>query len=420
MKDQILKLIYRILRSYARKVILRHKPFVVAITGSVGKTTTKDAVAQVMKDAFPNQVRATAGNLNAEIGIPLTILGYTSAPSKYLLPFLLIPAWFRTFAAMYPKYLVLEMGVEHKGDIEYFGTIVTPDIGIITAAEPAHTANFSAVSEMQAEKTNLAKIIKTGGPLIYNADDKYLAKTKFKNAVSYSIKTEKADCSANNIKLSEDGMNFDISYQKDKVETKSRLIGEHLIYADLAAFCLGRHFDISGEKIALSLEKRLPARGRMNLLKGKNGTLIIDDTYNSNPASARAALKTLHDIKYTKGRKVAIIGNMNELGDYEKEGHRLVGECAKGKADLTIFVGPNAEIMAEAFGSRGEVIKLKNRQSLEKKLDQIIEPNDLVLVKASQNQNYFEEISKELLEDKNLAEKVLVRQEKHWRKKKKT
>lgn len=418
MKNTVLKLIYHTLRRYARKVILRHNPIVIAITGSVGKTSTKESVAQVVKDAFPNQVRATAGNLNAEIGIPLTILGYTKVPSKYLLPLLLIPAWFRTLTSKYPKYLILEMGVEHPGDIEYFGTIVKPDVGIITAAAAAHTANFSNVEAMQAEKSKLADIVKPKGLLIYNADDEFLSKIKFKNSISYSLKDQTTDCWADHIELSEDSMNFEVSCQKDRVEVKSHLLGEHLIYADLAAFCVGKHFNISSEKIALSLEKRKPVKGRMNLLEGRDNILIIDDTYNSNPSSACAALKTVADMKYTKGRKVTILGNMNELGDYEKEGHELVGKCAKGKTDLAIFVGPNADIMAEAYGRSDKVLTFKNRRSLEKELNQIIKPNDLILVKASQNDNYFEEIVKLLLSDSIEHQKVLVRQEKHWKNKK--
>jgi UDP-N-acetylmuramyl pentapeptide synthase len=272
---------------------------------------------------------------------------------------------------------------------------------------------------MQVEKVKMAKIIKQNGLLIYNADDEYLVKAKLKNSISYSIKNRDADCWSDNIQLSEESMNFDVTVEKDKIEIKSRLIGEHLIYADLAAFCVGKHFDISSEKIALSLEKRLSVKGRMNLLEGRNGVLIIDDTYNSNPSSACAALKTIGDIKYTKGRKVVILGNMNELGNYEKEGHELVGKCAKGKTDLAIFVGHNADNMAKAFGKSDKVVTFKNRQSLEKKLNQIIEPNDLVLVKASQNANYFEEIVKLLLPDSAECHEVLVRQEKYWKKKKK-
>lgn len=418
MKNSILKFIYHTLRRYAHKLILRHNPVVIAITGSVGKTSTKEAVAQVMKDAFPNQVRATAGNLNAEIGIPLTILGYKKSPSKYLLPFLLISAWFRTFVSTYPKYLVLEMGVEHPGDIKYFGTIVQPNVGIITSATPAHTANFEKVEDMQAEKANLAEIIKDDGLLIFNADDQYLSQASFKKAIKYSLRNENTDCSAFDISLSEEGMNFYIKYQDDKVEIKSKLLGEHLIYADLVAFCLGKYFKISSEKIALSLEKRKAVAGRMNLLEGKNGIKIIDDTYNSNPSSACAALNTIKDLKYTKGRKVVILGNMNELGSYEKEGHELVGKCAKGKADILIFVGQNAEVMAEAAGKTKDVLTFKNRQTLEKKIIDMVQPNDLILVKASQNRNYFEEIVKILLSDEQKADKILVRQETHWKKKK--
>jgi len=265
----------------------------------------------------------------------------------------------------------------------------------------------------------MAQIIKKDGLLIYNQDDQYLAKLKFKNSISYGMKSDQADCRAGNIVMSQDGMNFSVFYQKEKTEIKSRLIGEHLIYADLAAFCVGRHFKISSEKIVLSLEKREPIAGRMNILSGREQILIIDDTYNSNPASACAALETLHSLKYNAGRKVAILGNMNELGNYEKVGHEKVGRFTRGKCDLAIFAGPNAEIMQEAYGDKKTSKIYPSRQKLIGDLDQIIQPADLVLVKASQNQNYFEEVVKELMQDKAEARHKLVRQEKHWLKKKK-
>jgi UDP-N-acetylmuramoyl-tripeptide--D-alanyl-D-alanine ligase len=418
MKDAILKLIYRILRSYAHKVILHHNPRVVAVTGSVGKTSTKESITAVMKENFGDQVRSTHGNLNAEIGIPLTILGYTKMPSKISWPIILILAWFKTFTKTYPKYLILEMGVEHPGDIEYFGSIVSPEIGIITAVTPAHVINFKSLSEMQSEKIKMSQILEKNGLLIYNLDDEYLSKQNFKNGFSYSIKKEKSDCKASGISLSDNGMEYLINYKNEKINLKSRLLGEHLVYADLAAFCVGKYFGISSEKIVLSLEKGKPIAGRMNLLNGRNGIKIIDDTYNSNPASACAALDTLADIKYG-GRKVAIIGNMNELGATEKESHIELAKYAKGKFDLVIFSGQNAKIMYDAYGDKKTSRKYNNRREIINQLDQIIKPDDLVLIKASQNKNFFEEVTKELLQNRDEAKDVLVRQDKFWHKKKK-
>ena len=419
MKNTVLKFIYSVLRRYAKKVILRHKPRVIAITGSVGKTTTKESVAYVLKGSFGDQVRSTHGNLNAEIGIPLTILGYTKTPSKIAWPIILIFAWFRTFSKNYPKYLVLEMGVEHPGDLEYFGSIVKPEIGIITATTVAHVANFKDVSEMQSEKVKMSQILEKNGLLIYNLDDDFLSKQNFKNAISYSIKKEKSDCRASNINLSENGMDFSIDYKNEKINLKSKLLGEHLVYADLAAYCIGKYFGISNEKIVLSLEKRNPIAGRMNLLNGRDGIKIIDDTYNSNPASARAALDTLADINYASGRKVAIIGNMNELGGMEKKSHIELAKYAKRKFDLVVFSGQNAKVMYDTYGDKKTSKKYNNRREIISDLNQIIKPNDLVLIKASQNKNFFEEITKELLENKNEAKNILVRQDKFWQKKKK-
>lgn len=419
MKDFILKLIYRVLRSCARRVILRHNPRVVAITGSVGKTSTKESIACVMKESFGDQVRSTHGNLNAEIGIPLTILGYTKTPPKISWPIFIISAWFRTFTKIYPKYLILEMGVEHHGDMEYFGSIVNPEVGVITAATPSHVANFKSISEMQSEKAKMSQILQENGLLIYNLDDDYLSKQNFKKSISYSIKNKKSDCKAGEISLSENGMDFLINYKNEKIYLKNRLLGEHLVYTDLAAYCVGKYFGISSEKIVLSLEKRDPIAGRMNLLNGRQGVKIIDDTYNSNLASARAALNTLADIKYRFGRKVAIIGNMNELGSIEKESHVELAKYAKGKFDLVIFSGQNAKIMYDAYGDKKTSKKYNNRREIISKLDQIIKPNDLVLIKASQNKNFLEEVTKELLGDKDEAKNVLVRQSKIWHKKKK-
>ncbi len=417
MKKFVLKFINWILAAEARKVIRIHQPFVIGITGTVGKSSTKEAVFQIMHDQFGDKVRKNYGSLNAEIGLPLTILGYDKLPSKVLWPVFLVQAYFRTFQKDYPKYLILEMGVENKGDIAYFGTITKLDIAIITSTEGAHLTNFKSLPEYQAEKASIINEVKEGGTVIANYDDSALKKINFKKTISYALLDHKADFYAENITPSLTGTEYRICSVGQKIAIKSKLLGSQFVASALPAFIVGHLFEIQSLKIKKSLEGTKPLNGRMRLLEGKDGCVIIDDTYNSNPVSAKAAFEVLSEIKYS-GRKVIIFGNMNELGQFEAEGHRGVGEFSRGKADLLIFVGKNAELMARGNGGLKNILTFPNRQELVRSLDKLIRPRDLILIKASQNGNYFEEVSKALMKNPGEAPKLLVRQNRLWMKKK--
>jgi len=415
MKDKILKFIYSVLKRYAMKVLRRHKPFVVAITGSVGKTTTKEFTYKLFCDAFGEEnVRANAGNLNAEIGIPLTILGYRNTPGKFELIWLLLSAYFRTFISDYPKYLILEMGVEHPGDIDYFCSIVKPNVGVVTAATPAHVVNFKNLNEMQSEKIKLLKYVKDAG--IVNGDDKFIQASKV-SAITYSIVDEKANCCAENIKLTVTGTNYVLIYNNKHFQVENKLLGKQMVYSQMAAYLAAVSSGVDPKAAALSLNEIIPYPGRMNLVEGVNNVIIIDDTYNANPASSEAAIETLASIKYS-GRKVLIHGNMNEQGSEEQQVHLQLGEKASGKVDFAVFVGQNAEVMQKGFGDRVKSIVFKNRSELIKNIEKIIQPDDLVLVKASQNNNYFEEVTKLLMKNKDQSRSVLVRQSQSWLRKK--
>jgi UDP-N-acetylmuramoyl-tripeptide--D-alanyl-D-alanine ligase len=416
MKNSILKFVYYVLAILARKVIATHKPFVVGITGSVGKSSTKEAIYQVMSDKFGDQVRKNFGNLNAEIGIPLTILGYDKLPNKFMWPCFLIQAYFRSLEKNYPKYLVLEMGVEHPGDIEYFGTIVKLDIGVITSTAPVHLANFPDHEALKDEKRNLSKIIKNGGSLIINIDDEGLKKLRNEeNALTYSVDNTNAMFRAHNLVTSKEGTEFRIETVGQKITIKSKMLGRQTVYANLAAFVVGQCFEVQSLKIKSSLEKLVPVIGRMNLLQGKNGILIIDDTYNASPAAVLAALDVLANFS-EKRRKVFVMGNMNELGSLDARAHLDVAEYAKGKCDLALFGGPNSVKMAETFGKNA--VAFSDRFDLISNLDKYLLSQDLVLVKASQNNNYYEEVVKELLRNPADAQNILVRQSAFWLKKK--
>lgn len=413
MKNIFLKFIYFLLANFARRVIKRHRPFVIGITGSVGKTSAKEAIYQVLADEFGAEVAKTPGNLNAEIGIPLTILGFDSVPNKFFWIFFLAIAYIRSYRRNYPKYLVLEIGVEHPGDIQYFSTIIQPSIGVITSVSPAHLANFRSEKALQEEKISLKDIIAPEGKMFLNIDDPVLSNVRNDRTVTVGILNRQADYRADTIQMTLQGTEYRIETTGQKIAVKSKLIGKQLIYSQLFAFAIGQSLGIQSLKIKKSLEKLTPVNGRMRIIEGKNNIVIIDDSYNANPSSMKAALETLSQIKYS-GRKVAILGNMNELGSIEKQAHFEIGKFAYGKCDLAVFVTPNAEVMADGYNDKQTVLTFNNRSLLLKSIDGIIKPNDLILIKASQNKNFFEEIVKYLMKNPENASGLLVRQDGNW------
>lgn len=417
MKNIFLKIIYKVLAYYGRTVILKYKPTVIAITGSVGKTSTKEAVFQVMKDEFGAKVRKNEGNLNAEIGIPLTILGYKALPNKFLWPIFLILSSFRLNQKNYPKYLILEMGVENKGDIKNFTKIAKPDIAVITSLSGAHLTNFSSPAEYEKEKLSIITALSEKGRIVLNYDDPILSQMKGDRIASIGVENESADFKADNVKISSTGTEYRISFVGHKIAIKSALLGSQMITSELLAFAVGNLMNIPVLKISKSLERIKPVIGRMNLIEGKGGVKIIDDTYNANPASVKAALLTLGKID-SAGRKVAILGNMNELGSIEKKAHEEIGAFTKQKCDLAIFVGPNAEVMKKGYNDSKSSISFKDRDQLIESLHSIIKNDDLILIKASQNNNFFEEVVKKLMQNSKEADKLLVRQSKFWLNKK--
>lgn len=389
---------------------------VIAITGSVGKTTTKEAIFSVLKKEYNDQVRVSHGNLNTELGLPLAVLGYNKLPSKLLWPALLIFAWVRSKSSKYPRYLVLEMGVDKPNDMEYFMSFVKPDVSIITALSSAHLGNFKTLKEYREEKLKLFKNTRDNGAKIYNGDDEYFTKNPIPDGCEFSKKNKQSDCFASNIEISINGTKYDVNCANEKISIKNKIIGKHLIYSQLAAVSVGKYLKISKERIESALCSLKPIPGRMNFLRGKKNVQIIDDTYNSSPGAVKSALDTIDEIE-NENRKVAILGNMNELGKFEKPLHEEIGAYAKGKVDLAVFVGENADIMAKGYGA-GKFLKFSNRDELVDRLSQIIKSNDIVLIKASQNNNYFEEVVKTMLDGSIDPDKVLVRQEKFWMKKK--
>lgn len=415
MKNTVLKYIYKRLWSVAQQVVDFHEPKVIAITGSVGKTSTKEALAAVFKLAYGDKVRYTHGNLNAEIGIPLTILGYTRQPKKIEWPIFLAKVQKHLKEESFPEFLILEMGVERPGDIQQFCQIARPDVAVITAATPAHISNFPDLHTMQSEKASLSNQVKDSGYTIYNADDDFLSKSINGQKFSYGF-DQNAFCRAEQVKVGLHGNRYTIVCGDHRIRIESPLIGKQMIYSELAAAAVAIKFNIDSNVIKSALESRKPFPGRLNMLQGKNNTTIIDDTYNANPASVKAAADLLAEIDHP-GRRVLILGNMNELGALDQEQHLEVAKYLSGKADLIILAGPNAEPMKKEI-TKSQVFAFANRLEVADNLWDIVKSGDLVLLKASQNRNYFEELVKILMDEKYQADDVLVRQDEMWNGKK--
>jgi len=419
MKKMGLKLIHRVLLLEARKVIRQHKPFIIGITGSAGKSSTKEAIYQVLSDKYGDKVRKAYGNFNNELGVPLSILGYgqRKQPPGIFWPLFLIQAYFRTLSRDFPEYLVLELSADKPGDIAYFGQILRLDIAVITSISGAHLANFKNLDQYRREKLSIIKLVKDSGMVIINGDEIKKNDIDFENVISYGIKNQKNDFYAENIVPTLSGTEFRICGVGRKIAVKSAMPGRQFALSLLAAYAVGQKFSIQSLDIKKSLEKIKPLNGRVNILEGRDGTVLLDDTYNASPTSVLAALDLLAEIKYA-GRKVAILGNMNEIGRDEKKTHFEIGEYSRDRADLAIFAGKNAQTMTDGRNDANSTRIYRSRRDIIDNLSNLIKPNDLILIKASQDENYFEEITKALLEKPETASEVLVRQNKLWLKKK--
>ena len=431
MKNLFKKIIVSILTWQARIVLKKYKPKIIAITGSVGKTSTKDAIFTVLSKF--KTVRKSEKSFNSEIGLPLTILGVPNGWSNpaiwienIIFGFSLI-----IFKKSYPEYLILEVGVGKPGDIKKnVAPWLAPDIVVITRFpdKPVHVEFFDSVDKIVEEKSALAFALKKDGLLILNHDDEkvYAIHTKAnRRTVSYGTNnnaTYKAtytsyinttDTNGNEItrgisfKLEHDGHTFPIILPN--------IIGMHYIDSVLAALACAMEL---GCDLLLSIgyisEYNTPP-GRLSLIEGVNNSTIIDDTYNSSPVAAMAALEVLKEMK--SKRKIAVLGDMLELGKFTEEEHHILGEKVAHIADMLILVGPRAKFIADGALESGFNIKnlysFDSSKTAAKFLSGVVEKGDLVLVKGSQGVR-LERAVEAIMAHPELKNKLLCRQEREW------
>lgn len=405
-------------------MLWKYDPAIVAVTGNVGKTSTKDAIATVLSPLA--LTRKSEKSQNSEIGLPLTILGLQNAWDD---PWGWLANVWEGFLVLvlpheYPEWLVLEVGADHPGDIEKVSKWLKSDIVVVTQIGeiPVHVAYFSSPDELAKEKAFLLKTIRPGGTAILNADDKRvmaMETPRWARIVTVGF-TDDADVSAMERKIFYEhdtpaGIACKIEHEGSTVPFFLKgVLGYQNFYGILVACAAGI---VRGQNVVASIEALkyyIPPKGRMKILEGKNTSILIDDTYNASPKATEAALRALEEVK-TNGRKIAVLGDMKELGGMTRDAHELIGTLAGKVCDEFVAVGEAMQHAANKAEDAGceSVLRFKDSTKAAEALKDSLKLGDVVLVKGSQSMR-MERIVEVLLAHPDEKQKLLVRQEEEW------
>ncbi|MFC1632858.1 UDP-N-acetylmuramoyl-tripeptide--D-alanyl-D-alanine ligase [Patescibacteria group bacterium] len=436
-------LLIKLLVPLAKRVLKKYNPKIVAVTGSVGKTSTKDVIALVLRKKY--QVWESKKNYNNEIGVPLTIVGGQEAGNSLI-------KWFVNFVNAlslivkrqeYPDVLVLEMAADRPGDIDYLTKLFPPDVSVITAIGPSHLEYFKTIDKVIEEKSAIVRNIKADGTAIFNIDDEAVERigsTVEVQKISFGV-TAGADVYASDIRFTNElteavardvemaqlersgqvtGLQFNVTYGHERQVPVflPRALGAPQTSAALAGIAVGVALEMPIADCISALGEYRPVPGRLTLIAGLKDSTIIDDTYNSAPQSALAALEVLRSMP-VKGQRIAVLGDMLELGEYEQEGHEEVGKKVAQVANRLITVGARGKLIADAALQVGmpieQVASVSNSTQVEQLLQNDLQPGDTVLIKGSQGV-HMEHAVKDLMANPLQAKDLLVRQGREWRK----
>jgi UDP-N-acetylmuramoyl-tripeptide--D-alanyl-D-alanine ligase len=354
-------------------------PRIIGITGSVGKSTSKELVRTVLSRRF--NTLASEGNLNNEIGLPLTLLNLTAAHER----------------------VVLEMGMYALGEIALLCDIAQPQVGVVTNVGPTHLERLGTVERIAQAKTELVQALPLaaeemgqGGVAILNQDDPLvlaMANETRARVFTYGLSPE-ADLWASDVTSAGlEGIRFVFHYQGETIHVRVPLLGRHSVHTALRATLVGLVEGLDWEEIIGGLQS-LPSMAQLRLVAvpGPNESILLDDTYNASPASTIAALNLLDDL--TAAKKIAVLGDMLELGSFEEEGHRKVGCRAADVVDLLIVVGERSNFLAAGAQDCGLdpslILELENNQAVIAYLEKTLGPEEVVLVKGSNAQKLDE------------------------------
>lgn len=416
------KILQKILAWAAGLILWRYRPKIVAITGSVGKTSTKEAIACVLMTKY--RVRQSLENYNNEIGLPLSIIG-SESPGKNLFGW--VAALLKSAAvflyADFPQILVLEIGTDRPGDIPYLVSVLGDiEVAVITDIGISHLEFFSSPQELVREKISLIKKLKSNSLAVLNFDSPKVFENRNQTKAEvfgYGFaKDAILQASDFHLTFSEGvwGANFKMHYKGTVVPFfLPQALGKPAIYTALASAAVGLHYGIDLATASEALKSYQSPAGRLKLLKGIKRTFIIDDTYNAAPSSTIAALEVLKEIAPV--RKVAVIGGMAELGDKTDAGHREVAaKIVEAMIDLVFLVGEKAKIIEDELKKRkftGRILWYPNADAARLPVQNMILEKDTVLVKGSQAAR-MEKVVKEIMAEPLKASELLVRQSQKW------
>jgi len=423
----MLRNLQALLAFLSRAVLTRYRPKIVAVAGSVGKTSTTRAVAAVLGRALPT--RASAKNHNNEIGVPLTILGEAKSGGRS--PFAWLGIIWRGYRLAfgperaYPKVLVLEMATDHPGDLAYLTAIAPPDVSVLTAVSEEHTEFLGDLDGVAKEEGTIVRAVAERGFAVLNADDARVAATREglgERAVLFGFGPEarvRAERVSAETALGTVFTRFDLLIDGVRYPANlSEAIGEGNVYAALAAAGVALAFGLDPASIPYGLAEYQPPPGRLRVMPGIKRTVIVDDTYNSSPRAAELALDTFRSLPVEGGgRRIAALGDMFELGALTEESHRRIGKAAaESGLDLLIGVGAAAAFLCDAAKAAGmpdeRVFHVADAPEAGRFLQERIHPGDLLLVKGSRGMR-MERVVKELMAEPERAAELLVGQEKN-------
>lgn len=419
----------------AKAVLRKYKPKIIAVTGSVGKTSAKDAIYTVVSESA--HVRKSEKSFNSELGLPLTVLGVPNGwnnPLRWLMNvvdgLLLV-----IFPATYPEWLVLEVGADRPGDIKSLAKWLRVEVVVITRLPemPVHVEFFESPQQVVEEKASLIGALKPKGTLIVFGDDERTRTLASRIPEGHDATTltfgfsEGVDIRGEDFELLvEEGKgtwpigiraNLNVQGTSAPIEIVGS-VGAHALMPALAAAAVGVALGRDLPEIVKGLSKYEPPIGRMRLIAGIKDTLIIDDTYNASPAALVAGLDTLALVT-TNGRKIAAIGDMLELGRHSVEEHRKLGSRVAKVSDILITVGFRARDIAQgaldAGMKDGDIFQYEDARAAGKELEALLKAGDCVYAKGSQSMR-MEKLVEEIMRDPEEALTLLVRQDAEWRK----
>lgn len=433
-KGILKKIVVLVIESEAKIILKKYKPKIVAVTGSVGKTSTKDAIYTVFSGTF--FTRKSVKSFNSDIGIPLTILGCVNGWNNFFIWIknILIGLDLILFKRNYPEWLILEVGADRPGDIKKITKWLKPDVAVVTRMSkvPVHIEFFRSVEELIKEKSYLVKAVKPNGIVILNSDDeKVLSMANLTSArkITYGF-LGGADFQASNdsilykkdtIENIPEGISFKVNHNGNSAPVSIiGSLGKQHMYPALASIATAFLEDINIVKATERLSLHCPPPGRMKIIPGVKNSILIDDSYNSSPVALNEAIVVLGNIQVS-GKKIAVIGDMLELGKYSVDEHKKAGNALAEVCAILITVGMRSRYIAEGALDAGmdekNIYQFEDSREAGKFLENIITTGDVALIKGSQSIR-MERIVLEVMASPENAKDLLVRQEEEWLKKK--